>query len=207
MTTALISGLDVAKRIEAEVPGAIIEAEEGFVLVLARRMAEVALFLRDDTELDCKYLNSLTAVDWIEHFDIVYHLSSLAKNQALVIKARADHAQPVVPSVSSVWLGAHLQEREVFDLMGIPFEGHPAMKRIFLWEGFPGHPLRKDFLSLPGRERPGLPRFPNEFAAGQQDYPELQDTDQPSAPAVPLPGQEATPAETTPADSDPTSFA
>ena len=102
MTTRLISGLDVAKRIEAEVPGAIIEAEEGFVLVSASRVAEIALFLRDDPELDCKYLNSLTAVDWIEHFDIVYHLSSLAKNQALVIKARAE-----IPEITA-WLEQHM---------------------------------------------------------------------------------------------------
>ena len=190
MTTTFVSGIDVAKRIEAKLPGATIKAEEGFVLIEASRVVEVALFLRDDPELDCKYLNSLTAVDWLEYFEIVYHLSSLAKNQALVVKARADHEQPVVPSVSSIWLGAHLQEREVFDLMGIPFEGHPAMKRIFLWEGFPGHPLRKDFLSLPGGERPGLPRFPYEFPAGQAEYPALQNTDQPVAPTVPQLGQE-----------------
>lgn len=195
MTTAVISGLDVAKRLEAEIPGAIIEAEEGFVLVLADRVVEVAVFLRDDPELDCKYLNSLTAVDWLSHFDIVYHLSSLAKNQALVIKARASHENPVVPSVSSVWIGARLQEREVFDLMGIPFQGHPSMKRIFLWEGFPGHPLRKDFLSLPGGEKPGLARFPNEFPEGQTEYPELQGTGQPGTPAAPNSEEETPTAE------------
>ena len=61
----------------------------------------------------------------------------------------------VVPSVTSVWQGANLQEREAFDLMGISFRGHPDLKRIFLWEGFPGHPLRKDFLSMPGGYKPG----------------------------------------------------
>jgi NADH:ubiquinone oxidoreductase subunit C len=79
-----------------------------------------------------------------------------------VLKVEADHESPEVPSVVSVWLGAHLQEREAYDLLGIRFAGHPDMKRIFLWEGFPGHPLRKDFLELPGGFHPGLSRFPNQ---------------------------------------------
>src|SRR3989304_542228 len=57
---------------------------------------------------------------------------------------------PDVPSVVPVWRGAHFQERETYDLMGIRFEGHPDLRRIFLWDGFPGHPLRKDWLNFPG---------------------------------------------------------
>ena len=98
MTTAVISGLDVAKRLEAEIPGAIIEAQDGFVLIPAGRVVEVALFLRDDPEFDCKYLNSLTAVDWLEHFDIVYHLSSLAKNQALPSPPWPSPRSPLTPA-------------------------------------------------------------------------------------------------------------
>jgi NADH-quinone oxidoreductase subunit C len=184
MTTA-ISGLSVADRLNAALPGVVIDSEEGSVTVPAERVLEAALFLRDDTELDCKYLNSLTAVDWVDHFEVVYHLSSLAKNHLLVLKARAGHENPVVPSVSSIWLGANLQEREAFDLMGIVFSGHPSMKRIFLWEGFPGHPLRKDFLALPGGFKPGLQRFPYEFPEGQRSYPSVVNTTEPSAPAVP----------------------
>ena len=62
----------------------------------------------------------------------------------------------------SWWRGARLQEREVYDLLGIRFAGHPTLKRLMLWEGFPGHPLRKDFMSLPGGFKPGLQRFPKE---------------------------------------------
>jgi hypothetical protein len=80
--------------------------------------------------------------------------------------------------------------------MGIAFSGHPNLKRMFLWEGFPGHPLRKDFLALPGGYKPGLQRFPYEFPAGERGYPNLAAPDGPHAPTVPrlrgsLPGQEA----------------
>jgi NADH-quinone oxidoreductase subunit C len=156
------------------------------VTVAAERIVEVARFLRDDEELDCKFLNCVTGVDWLEHFDVIYVLSSMAKNHVLVLEARCGHDDPVVPSVSSVWLGATLQEREIYDLMGIGFSGHPDLKRIFLWEGFPGHPLRKDFLALPGGYRPGLQRFPFEFPEGQRGYPSLAPGQTPSAPAVPL---------------------
>jgi NADH-quinone oxidoreductase subunit C len=74
-------------------------------------------------------------------------LSSLEHNHSLVIKTRCyDRKNPVLPSVVSLWQGADFQEREIYDLMGIRFEGHPNMKRIFLWEGFAGHPLRKDYM-------------------------------------------------------------
>ncbi|HZQ38873.1 MAG TPA: NADH-quinone oxidoreductase subunit C, partial [Dehalococcoidia bacterium] len=65
--------------------------------------------------------------------------------------------------VTPIWNGARLQEAEVYDLMGIRFEGHPSLRRIFLWEGFSGWPLRKDFLQLGhGAYNPGLPHFPKE---------------------------------------------
>ena len=185
MTTIDIAGTMVAARIQESMRDVVLSSDEGSVTVKGASIVEVATFLRDDEELDCKYLNSLTAVDWIEHFDVVYHLSSLAKNHTLVLKARSSHAMPVVPSVSNVWLGANLQEREVYDLMGVAFSDHPGLKRVFLWEGFPGHPLRKDFLALPGGFRPGLQRFPYEFPQGQRSYPSLQDTQSPAAPTVP----------------------
>jgi hypothetical protein len=132
----------------------------------------------------------------MEHFDVVYVVSSLAKNHMLVFEARASHDDPVVPTVNNVWMGANLQEREIYDLMGIVFSGHPNMKRIFLWDGFPGHPLRKDFLALPQGHKPGLQRFPYEFPAGQRSYESLAAPGGPEAPAVPrlrapLPGQAA----------------
>jgi NADH-quinone oxidoreductase subunit C len=171
--TTTVSGHEVAARIRAHFPNAVIEEDDVAVVVRAEDVIEVGRFLRDDPELDCKYLNNLTAVDWLDHFDVVYSLSSMARNHVLTMKARASRESAMVPTVTSVWQGANLQEREVFDLMGVRFEGHPSLKRIFLWEGFPGHPLRKDYLSMPGGYKPGLQRFPYEFPEGQTDYPYL----------------------------------
>ena len=83
----------------------------------------------------------------MEYFEIVYHLLSMRRNASVVLKTRCyGRDEPVVPSVVDIWRGAELQEREIWDLMGIRFEGHPNMKRVLLWEEFPGHPLRKDYL-------------------------------------------------------------
>ncbi len=74
-----------------------------------------------------------------------------------------DRDAPELPSVTPVWYGAQLQEREVYDLFGIRFSGHPDLRRIFLWEGFAGYPLRKDFLQISnGAQHPGLPHFPKQ---------------------------------------------
>jgi NADH-quinone oxidoreductase subunit C len=124
---------------------------------------EVFRFLRDDPELDFAYLSGLTAVDRMDSFEVVYHLQSLRRNHLAVVKLTADRAEPSLPSVSGIWQGAHLQEAEAYDLMGIRFEGHPNLRRIFLWEGFAGWPLRKDFLQVgQGAFKPGLPHFPKE---------------------------------------------
>ena len=162
--TTVISGPQLAERISAPVPGAVEEAVEGWARVRPDAFLQVCRFIRDDRELDGRYLNSVSGVDQFDYFEVIYHVTSLSHNHTFTLKLRADHDQPEVPSVVSVWLGAHLQEREIYDLMGIRFAGHPDLKRLFLWDGFPGHPLRKDFLTLPGGEHPGLQRFPKEEA-------------------------------------------
>src|SRR3972149_943495 len=103
----------------------------------------------------------MTAV--LSGFEVVYHLLSIGHNLAATLKVRThDRENPEVPSVTLVWRGAHFQERETYDLMGIRFQGHPDLRRIFLWDGFPGHPLRKDWLNFPGGQMAGLERFPGE---------------------------------------------
>ncbi len=161
-STARISGAQLAERIASPIPDAIEETAEAWVLVRPDKLVEVSRFLHDDRETDGRYLMALSGVDRYDYFEVVYHLASLSHNHEFVLKVRADHEEPVVPSVVSVWLGAHLQEREVYDLFGVRFSDHPDLKRIFLWDGFPGHPLRKDFMGLPGGVSPGLQRFPNE---------------------------------------------
>ncbi|KAA0238041.1 NADH-quinone oxidoreductase subunit C, partial [bacterium] len=96
----------------------------------------------------------------------IFSSSSLALVQSFVNNAIAcikvdvlDRDRPAVPSVCSVWRGAWMQECETYDLFGIRFEGHPNLHRILLWDGYPGWPLRKDFLSMPGGLQPGLDEF------------------------------------------------
>ena len=141
------SGEKLAQAIEAFAPGATAGHSGGDVWLHPERIREVCEGLRDRPEFKFDLLSAVTAVDYIDHFEMVYHLTSLPKNASAVLKAKCGwgREEPIVPSVTPVWRGAELQERETWDLMGVRFEGHPNHKRIMLWEGFPGHPLRKDF--------------------------------------------------------------
>ena len=146
MTLAL-SGEEVAAKLEPQFPGSIIESKGNNLLVKSESLFDLASFLKTAPGLDFDYLTSITAVDYYDYFELVYHLTSIKHNHRLVVKTRCyDRGNPVVPSVVSLWRGADFQEREIYDLMGISFDGHPNLKRIFLWEGFQGHPLRKDYL-------------------------------------------------------------
>lgn len=158
----IVPGPQLAERINTAVADSVEETAPEWVRVRPEKLIDVSRFIHDDRQLDARYLNSVSGVDKYDYFDVVYHLTSLSHNHQLIIRVRADHDDPDVPSVVSVWQGAQLQEREVYDLLGIRFSGHPNLKRILLWEGFPGHPLRKDFMSLRGGLKPGLKRFPKE---------------------------------------------
>ena len=143
--TKPLSGPEVARQIGEQFPDAVAEFDETAVLVHSEKLLEVARLLKQALELD--YLTSITAVDFSEHFELVYHLTSIKNNHSLVLKTRCDKGEdPRVPSVVSLWQGADFQERDIYDLMGISFKGHPNLKRLYLWQGFQGHPLRKDFI-------------------------------------------------------------
>ncbi len=143
------TGEELAGALGRAAQGAVVGHAGAAVWVLASSWRETALTLRDRQEFTFDLLNSVSAVDYIGHFEVVYHLTSLRQNRSAVVKVKCGEGRqdPVVPSVVSVWRGADLQEREAYDLMGVRFEGHPNLKRIMLWEGFPGHPLRKDFVT------------------------------------------------------------
>lgn len=142
-----LAGADVARRINETFPGVALESNKTDVWVAPDDLHRAAKFLHDDKELDCAMLLAITAVDYVERFELIYHLRSMRKNHTVVIKTRlSGREEPAISSVTDIWQGADLQEREVWDLMGIRFEGHPNMKRVLLWEGFPGHPLRRDFV-------------------------------------------------------------
>jgi NADH:ubiquinone oxidoreductase subunit C len=115
------------------------------VLVPAEKLHEFCQSLRDHQELNFNYLISLTAVDWSDHFMMVYHLTSSGMEHTMVVKCRIDDRQdPSVKSVSDIWKTAEYHEREVFDLFGISFLNHPDLRRLFLEDDY-GYPLRKDF--------------------------------------------------------------
>ena len=117
---------------------------EGYI-VQADKLLEVALSLRDNLGYD--YLSSLTGVDYLPEgkMEVVYHIRKSTGGSPLVIKAQVPRESPVIASLTSVYPGAEFQEREAWDLLGIWFEGHPDPRRILMWEGFEGHPLRKDW--------------------------------------------------------------
>ncbi len=142
-------GDQFAAAVETFAPGSVAGHNDSDTWVYPSSLAEVAMGLRDRPEFRFDLLSSISAVDYIDHYEVVYHLTSLPRNMKAVLKVRCGEGreEPTLPSVTGVWRGAELQEREAWDLMGIRFEGHPNHKRIMLWEGFPGHPLRKDFVT------------------------------------------------------------
>lgn len=148
-------------RLKAALPeGAIQEVQESGALVLRPdALLEAGRFLRDSAGFD--YLSNVSGVDWPERgeFEVVYHLYAMRRGERMlhtgaadgplgpvVLKVRASRADPVVPSVSALWPSALLQEREVYDMFGVRFAGHPDMRRIYLWDEFTDHPLRKDYV-------------------------------------------------------------
>jgi NADH-quinone oxidoreductase subunit D/NADH-quinone oxidoreductase subunit C/D len=141
---------------EDVVPGAVLAEEEGLdgssLIIDGDKLLEMATYLRDQEGYDL--LSNLTAVDYLgykgrtsdDRFEIVYHLYNTKKEGGpKVLKVRLPEERPSPPSLIGVYPGADLQEREAYDLFGIRFLGHPALRRIFLWEGFAGHPMRKDW--------------------------------------------------------------
>ena len=151
MAVHQLSAEELAEKVSVGIPDSLdttsINTAENVIWVKSSKVADVASFMKSDVGLDFNFLNSITAIDYINHFEIVYHLTSIDKEHTAIIKTRLDGREELsLPSVYHLWRGADFQEREIWDLMGIGFSGHPNLKRIMLWEGFDGHPLRKDYL-------------------------------------------------------------
>jgi NADH-quinone oxidoreductase subunit C len=131
------------------------------------RIVKVMQTLRDDEELALDFLVDLTAVDYLgrePRFEVVYHLRSMKSGARLRVKAPLvepeDGSNPSIDSVVALWPGANWFEREVWDLYGIKFAGHPDLRRILMYEEFVGHPLRKDYPKE--KRQPLVRRDPNE---------------------------------------------
>jgi len=119
------------------------------ILIAREEMSGIFRLLKQDPQLEFNFLMDITAVDYLgkrePRFEVVYHLYSLSKNHRLRVKVPVPEGDPVVDSLTPLWKGANWLEREVWDLFGIRFRGHPDLRRILLYEEFQGHPLRKDY--------------------------------------------------------------
>lgn len=118
------------------------------LVIRKEKLIDVMNLLYNDTDLDFKYLSNLHGIDHESHMEVYYYLQSYSKRHYVAIRVKTDRDAANVPSVSLIWYGANWQEREAYDLLGINFEGHPNMKRMFLPENWVGHPLRKDYVQF-----------------------------------------------------------
>ena len=135
---------DISLQFDGQVTKDTRVGYSGFI-VGAENLLEVVKSLRDEWGFD--YLSSVTGVDYLPEgkMEVVYHLYRTIGGPALVLKVQVPRDEAVVPSLYDLYKSADWQEREAWDLLGIRFEGHPDLRRILTWEGFAGHPLRKDW--------------------------------------------------------------
>jgi NADH:ubiquinone oxidoreductase subunit C len=167
---------EVKTTLDQLLPGVSLAVEEPALIVAAKDLTAVCRCLKENERFGLDYLANLTAVDYPpDRMDVVYHLYSMAQRHGpLTLKVKLPRAipppvgggqgppgsqsdpasgqptgggtTPVVASVAPIWRGAEYQEREAYDLYGVVFEGHPDLRRILMWEGFEGHPMRKDYV-------------------------------------------------------------
>lgn len=118
------------------------------ITILSANWLESAHLLKEHEAFELTYLRNMSGVDLESHMEVVYHLISLERNQPYCFKVKTDRDQPSIPSVTSVWSTANWNEREIYDLLGINFPGHPNLTRIMMPDDWEGHPLRKDYVPL-----------------------------------------------------------
>ena len=124
------------------------DRDEMTIVVEGSEIREACALLKDDPACPFNFLSDITCVDWYPsepRFEVIYHLLSIPKKERVRLKVRLNNESPVVESLTSVWPGANYFEREVFDLFGIRFTGHPYLRRILMPEDWEGYPLRKDY--------------------------------------------------------------
>ncbi len=129
--------------------GGVVERGDLTVTTPPKNLKELLSLCKISRDLDFNLLVDITAVDWMDsresRFEVVYQLLSLSKLWRLTVSVPVSESAPEVPSVVSLWAGANFLEREVWDMFGIRFAGHPDLRRILMYEEFVGHPLRKDY--------------------------------------------------------------
>jgi len=132
----------------AAVEGAKFDRDEMSIYVERSMIREACVLLRDESDCPFNFLADLTCVDWFPsepRFEVVYHLLSISNKERVRLKVRLEGSSATVDSVTPVWPAANYFEREVFDLFGVRFAGHPYLRRLLMPEDWEGHPLRKDY--------------------------------------------------------------
>ena len=135
-------------RFEAQVGDCDLQAMDPCIHVEPAGIVEVCRFLHDEPDLQFDSLSNETGVDYKAKgvIEVVYHLYSYPHRHSLVLKVDTPRDNPVVPTVETVWKAANWLEREIYDLLGVTFEGHTDLRRLLMPEDWIGHPLRKDFV-------------------------------------------------------------
>jgi len=152
------------QKLKDTFPASVLEVKsfrgEVTILVPKNEILGICKFLHTDPNLQYRMLTDLCALDYhpeTPRFEVVYLLYSPRNNERLRLKARVREGESIA-SVESIWKAANWLEREVYDLFGIPFENHPDLRRILLWDGYEGHPLRKDYpVEGPDFDKPFVP--------------------------------------------------
>jgi NADH-quinone oxidoreductase subunit C len=136
------------EKIQSLVPEAAFEENKQFLtaVIPAGNLRALAQNLKETGDTAFDYLFCLTGVDMVQHLMVVYHLTSTSLGHSVVLKVKTeDRVAPALDTVSDLWRTAEFHEREIYDLLGISFNNHPDLRRIFLDENWVGHPLRKDY--------------------------------------------------------------
>ncbi|MCE5314560.1 MAG: NADH-quinone oxidoreductase subunit C [Armatimonadota bacterium] len=140
----------IEKAIRDNFPDAVLESKDVFgtlnIKIVPDALLDICEMLHARVETPFDYLADITAIDWQDRIEVVYQLTALASNTKIALRVDLDRNDPQVESITSIWKGADFQEREVYDLMGVVFKGHPDLRRILLPEDWEGHPLRKDYV-------------------------------------------------------------
>jgi NADH-quinone oxidoreductase subunit C len=130
------------------VEGVKFDRDEMSIYVERSAIREACVLLKEDSVCPFNVFSDVTCVDWYPsepRFELVYHLLSIPNKERVRLKVKLNSSSPAVESITSIWPGANYFEREVFDLFGIRFTGHPYLRRILMPEDWEGHPLRKDY--------------------------------------------------------------
>jgi len=118
------------------------------IVIKNENWLQAAPLFRDHTDLSCNYLRNVSGVDYETYMEVVYYPLNMDRRECYCIKVRTDRDQPSVPSVTPIWETANWNEREIYDLLGVEFPGHPDLRRIMMPDEWVGHPLRKDYVPL-----------------------------------------------------------